>query len=292
VRELSRWGRRALSYATPSRSKALTLVILCGVLASCKWATLETRGLAGEAERLILSDARAIMPNMIALAVFLVLVFALWWSWAGRQREHDRLEWEFSIARKRIVWSIPAVVVVFMAGIAGASSNALDRLRGGRARQTPVEIEVIALNQRWLFVYPQHGVASVNQLTVPEGTPIHFRLTSVGILNRLFLPQLGSQSDSAALLTGQSYRPVAEIAAYRQSPAQARTDGDSNMHLTLTAISPEEFQLWVKRTRASGGDLNPATLTNLLTPTQAVVEGPRDRSVSGLKTSQRRSVSF
>ena len=93
-----------------------------------------------------------------------------------------------------IVWSIPALIVMFLGGIAWIGSHDLDPASAaGRAARTPLEINVVSMDWKWLFIYPEQGIATVNELTVPVGTPIHFRLTSSSVMNSFFIPQLGSQ---------------------------------------------------------------------------------------------------
>ena len=248
--------------------KSLILVAACGMLASCKEGVLDPHGPIGHAERIILSDATAIMLAVVVPVIVLTLAFA-WWFRAGNHRAHYRPDWEYSGRIELIIWSIPALVVLFLGGIAWISSHELDPPRPLSTHQTPVEVEVIALDWRWLFIYPEYGVASLNRLTVPAGVPIHFRLTSTSVMNSFFIPQLGSQIYSMPGMTTQLNLQADEAATYQGLSAQFSGDGFSDMRFTVVATSAEAFQQWVEQTRARGGALDQEKFFELLKPAHA-----------------------
>jgi cytochrome o ubiquinol oxidase subunit 2 len=250
------------------RRKSLILVAACGMLASCKEGVLDPRGPIGHAERVILSDATAIMLAVVVPVIVLTLVFA-WWFRAGNRRARYRPDWEYSGRIELIIWSIPALVILFLGGIAWISAHDLDPPRPLSAHQTPVEVEVIALDWRWLFIYPEAGVASLNRLTVPVGVPIHFKLTSTSVMNSFFIPQLGSQIYSMPGMTTQLNLQADEAATYQGLSAQFSGDGFSDMRFTVVATAPEEFQKWVEQTRAQGAALDKETFFALLKPAHA-----------------------
>src|SRR5260221_9648560 len=173
-----------------TRSIALTSVAL--LLASCSEGVLAPRGPIGSAERMILYDAAAIMLAVVVPVILLTIGFA-WWFRASNPRDRYLPEWEYSGRIEMIVWSIPALVIIFLGGIAWISSHELDPPRPIEAAVTPLDVQVISLDWKWLFIYPSEGIASVNWLPVPVGTPVRFRLTSASVVNSFFGPQLGSQ---------------------------------------------------------------------------------------------------
>ena len=150
------------------------------------------KGRSVHAERLILLDATAIMLGVVVPVILATLVFA-WWFRAGNSKATYRPDWAYSGRLEAIVWSIPALVVLFLGGIGWVSSHDLDPGKAIESNAAPLEIQVVSLDWKWLFIYPTQGIASVNRLVVPAGTPIHFRLTSATVMNSFFVPQLGSQ---------------------------------------------------------------------------------------------------
>src|SRR5207247_2309634 len=129
---------------------------------------------------------------IIIPVIVLTLLFA-WWFRAGNARAQYLPNFEYSGPIELVVWSIPALIIMFLGGMAWISSHDLDPPKPVAARVQPIEIQVVALDWKWLFIYPAQGVASLNQLVVPTGTPLSFRVTSGTVMNSFFVPQLGSQ---------------------------------------------------------------------------------------------------
>ena len=144
------------------------LALLCG---GCSGGILDPAGPVGSAERKILLDALAIMLAIVVPAILATLAFA-WWFRASNQRARYLPNWAYSGRLELIVWSIPALVIFFLGGIAWISSHELDPAQPLPATTTNLlEIEVVALDWKWLFIYPEQGIASVNRLVVPAGVP-------------------------------------------------------------------------------------------------------------------------
>jgi cytochrome o ubiquinol oxidase subunit 2 len=238
------------------------------MLASCKEGVLDPRGPIGHAERLILSDATTIMLAVVVPVIVLTLAFA-WWFRAGNRRARYRPDWEYSGRIEVIIWSIPALLILFLGGMAWISSHELDPPKPLAAREAPVEVEVIALDWRWLFIYPEYGIASLNQLTVPSGRPIHFKLTATSVMNSFFIPQLGSQIYTMPGMTTQLNLQADEVGTYQGLSAQFSGDGFADMRFEVAAKAPQEFQQWIAQARARGGTLSRATFAQLLKPAHA-----------------------
>jgi cytochrome o ubiquinol oxidase subunit II len=247
---------------------AVFLACACTFLASCGDGVLDPHGPVGHAERIILLDATVIMLAVGIPVMVLALVFA-WWFRASNRHAQYRPDWQYSGRIELIIWSIPALVVLFLGGIAWIGSHDLDPPRPLASRETPVEVEVISLDWRWLFIYPELGVATLNCLTVPAGVPIHFRLTSTSVMNSFFVPQLGSQIYTMAGMTTQLNLQADEAGTYQGLSAQFSGPGFADMRFSVVATSPLDFQHWLERTRSGGGVLDSATYALLSRPTRA-----------------------
>ena len=164
---------------------------------------LDPRGPVGLSERLILLDSLAIMLAIIVPVIFATLRHSPGGSAPGTRRRPTGRTGPSPGTLELIVWAIPALVITFLGGIAWFGSHALDPYRPLRSTAKPVEVEVVSLDWKWLFIYPDEGVATVNQLVIPVGSPVHFRLTSSGVMNSFFVPQLGSQIYTMAGMTSQ-----------------------------------------------------------------------------------------
>ena len=155
-----------------ARSVCALLVPLA--LEGCHTAVLSPAGPIGAADRAILLDALAIMLAIVVPTILATLAFA-WWFRASNTRARYLPTWSYSGRMELIVWSIPALVVFFLGGIAWIGSHLLDPARPLSSGAKPLEIQVVSLDWKWLFIYPEQGVASVNNLVAPAGAPLHFR---------------------------------------------------------------------------------------------------------------------
>jgi len=130
-------------------------------------------------------------------------------------------------------------------------------------REAPVEIQVISLDWKWLFIYPREGVASVNQLVVPAGVPLRFSLTSASVWNVFFVPQLGSMIYAMNGMRTQMNLQADETGTFHGLSAHFSGDGFSDMHFPVRAVSADEFLAWVQATRGAGPTLDDAAYTAL-----------------------------
>jgi len=200
-----------------------------------------------------------VIPTIVA-----TLAFA-WWFRASNKRAVYRPHWVYSGRIELLVWSIPALVIFFLGGVIWIGSHDLDPARPIAAKSvTPLEVQVVSLDWKWLFIYPAQEIASVNHLVLPAGMPVHFSLTSASVMNVFFVPRLGSMiytmSGMVTQLNLQSDRP-AEL--YGES-AQFSGDGFSDMHFTLQAVPADSFAHWVESVRRSAGpELDRASYTEL-----------------------------
>ena len=220
-----------------------------------KSGVLDPQGPIAHAERLILLDSTAIMLVVAVPVIVATLVFA-WWFRAGNIKATYRPDWAYSGRLEFIVWSIPALVVLFLGGIGWVSSHDLDPGKPLESEVAPIEVQVVSLDWKWLFIYPAEGIASVNRLVVPAGTPIHFRLTSATVMNSFFVPQLGSQIYTMAGMATQLNLEADKPGTYPGLSAQFSGDGFADMHFDVQAMPQAEFGNWVAATHGAGPALD------------------------------------
>jgi len=227
---------------------------------------LEPRGPVGAAEKLILIDSLAVMLVIVVPVILATLGFA-WWFRAGNARAKYLPDWNFSGHLELIVWAVPTLVITFLGGIAWFGSHSLDPYRALPGPK-PLEIEVVSLDWKWLFLYPSLGLATVNQLIIPAGTPLHFRLTSSGVMNSFFVPQLGSQIYTMAGMTSQVNLQADAPGLYRGLSAQFSGAGFADMAFEVRAMSPQAYNRWVAESQAAGAPLDRHGYRDLATPSR------------------------
>jgi cytochrome o ubiquinol oxidase subunit II len=265
-----RMSNRATSTpsATAMRLLAIAMAGFVPLMASCHEGVLDPQGHVGKAERVILYDSTAIMLAVIIPVIVLTLAFA-WWFRAKNSRARYRPDWEYSGRIEMIIWSIPALIILFLGGIAWTGSHDLDPPLPLADATAPLDIEVISLDWRWLFIYPHEGIASLNRLVVPAGVPIRFRLTATTVMNSFFVPQLGSQIYTMPNMVTRLNLEADQPGTFEGLSAQFSGDGFSDMRFDLVSTEAEAFKDWVNTTKAQGGVLDAKAFEELTRPAKA-----------------------
>src|SRR5215468_2956519 len=175
------------------RYAVLTVVLIgAAALGGCSEGVLDPKGPVAAAERLIMLNSTGIMLAIVIPTMLATLGIA-WWFRASNTRARYLPDFDYSGRLELLVWSIPLMTILLVGGVAWLSSYDLDPPKAIAPTEKPLRVQVVALDWKWLFIYPEEGIAAVNQLTIPVGAPISFELTSSGVMNSFFVPQLGGQ---------------------------------------------------------------------------------------------------
>jgi cytochrome o ubiquinol oxidase subunit 2 len=241
--------RRAASRAIATTS--------CLWLTSCQTAVLDPQGPVGGGERTILLDSLAIMLAIVVPVIIGTLAFA-WWFRAGNKRAKYLPAWAYSGRIEVITWSVPVLVILFLGGMTWVASHELDPAQPLKSSARPLEVQVVSLDWKWLFIYPDLGVASVNRLVVPAATPVHFSLTSASVLNSFFVPRLGSMIYTMNGMSDQLNLQADRPGIYAGLSAHYSGDGFSGMRFDVLAVPGPRFSQWITAARARGPVLNEA----------------------------------
>lgn len=226
---------------------------------------LAPEGPVSAAEAKILFDATAIMLAVIIPVMLGTVAFA-WWFREGNTKARYRADWTYSGHVELVVWSVPALIVLFLAGITWIGTHQLDPFKPLEANGKPLNIQVVSLDWKWLFIYPDEGLATVNQLIVPEGRAVHFSITSATVMNSLLIPQLGSQIYAMAGMVTQLNLKADHTGAYRGLSAQFSGTGFSDMVFDVKAVAADDFQAWADKSRSDGRIFDEAAYTSLAKP--------------------------
>jgi cytochrome o ubiquinol oxidase subunit 2 len=238
-------------------------------LAGCSGAILSPVGPIGSAERTILLNSVAIMLAIVIPVIVATLAFA-WWFRASNRRARYLPTWSYSGRIELIIWSIPALVVFFLGGIAWIGSHDLDPAQPLPSSHKALEVDVVSLDWKWLFIYPAQGVASVNRLVAPVGVPLHLRITSATVLNVFFVPRLGSEIYAMNGMASELNLQADEAGVFPGLAAHFSGDGFSDMNFAMQAMSADEFAAWAAATRTAGSELDEAAYRGLLQQTENV----------------------
>lgn len=226
--------------------------------AGCAPALLDPAGPVAAGEKTLLINSLAVMLGIVVPVIVATAAFA-WWFRASNDRAKHLPEWSYSGKLELLVWSVPLLVIIFLGGMGWIASHQLDPQRPIASRQRAITIQVIALDWKWLFVYPEQGIASVNRLVIPAGTPVEFRITSATVMNSFFVPQLGSQIYAMAGMEAKLHLMADRPGRFHGLSAHYSGEGFSDMDFAVDAVPPQRFASWVADTRGQGPGLNGET---------------------------------
>src|SRR6476660_6744312 len=265
------------AHAAPSTSArsnmryGLLAVVLIGVatLGGCTDGVLDPKGPVALAERQILLNALGIMLAIVIPVILATFGVAFWFR-ASNERARYRPNFTYSGRLELLVWSIPAMTVFLVGGVAWVGSHDLSPRKPIASTVKPLRVQVASLDWKGLFIYPDEGVASVNYLAIPAGTPVSFELTSSGVMNSFFVPQLGSQIYTMAGMVTRLHLQADQPGTYRGLSANFSGDGFADMRFNVDAVSGEYFARWVDATRSAGPLLDAQTYADLAKPSASV----------------------
>lgn len=242
------WGGvRRLAF----RLAPLSAILL---LSGCDLGVLDPKGPIGDANLQILIDSVAIMLAIVVPTVIATLAVA-WWFRSSNTRAQYLPDFEYSGSLELIVWAIPLLTILLLGGVAWVGSHDLDPANPIESTDEPINVQVVSLDWKWLFIYPDQHVASVNRLVIPAGVPIHFSLTSGSVMTAFFTPQLGSMIYTMNRMRTQLFLEAHEPGTFRGLATQLSGDGFADMHFDVVAKTSPEFYDWLGQARASGEDL-------------------------------------
>ena len=240
------------------------------LVASCRQTgILDPQGPIAAQEWMLLINSTAIMLVVVIPVILATLGFA-WWYRSSNPRASRSADESYEGRLEFVVWSIPALIVILLGGVIWIGSHQLDPRAPIPANAEPLRVDVVALDWKWLFIYPDQGVATVNQLVVPAGTPVHFRLTSATVMNSFFIPQLGSQIYTMGGMTTHLNLLADKPGEYAGFSANFSGDGFAEMRFIAKAVPASDFEAWVTQARGTGSALDDAGYAALAKPSTAV----------------------
>lgn len=226
---------------------------------------LNPKGPIGDAERFVIIAAVVLML-IVVVPVFVMVVWFPWRYRASNTKAAYMPKWNESTKIDLAMWLVPVAIVTALGILSWSTSHSLDPYKPLDSIVKPIRIEVVSLDWKWLFIYPDHDIAAVNQLVFPTGVPLSFRVTSDTVLTSFFIPQLGSQIYAMAGRQSRLHLMADEPGTYAGHNQQFSGRGYADMHFKAVAVSREQFEAWVQNTRQSPDKLDLARYEDLEKP--------------------------
>ena len=167
------------------------------MLGGCNMALFDPKGQVGADEKSLIITATLLM--LIVVVPVILMTFAFAWKYRASNTKATYMpDWSHSTKIELVVWLVPCLIIAVLGWITWESTHKLDPYRPLDSEVKPVTIQAISLDWKWLFIYPDQGIATVNEIAFPKDTPVNFQITSDSVMNSFFIPQLGSQIYSMA----------------------------------------------------------------------------------------------
>lgn len=225
---------------------------------------------------LIASKQKTLIVITTLLGLFVVIpVFILLFTIAWKYREgNTKAKYTPDIGNNRLLeglwWGIPATIIIILSIITWQSTHELDPYKAISSSTKALNVQVVSLQWKWLFIYPDLGVASVNYLAIPEKTPIHFEITSDAPMNSFWIPNLGGQVYAMSGMSTQLQLIADGVGIYRGSSANMSGEGFAGMTFNADSMSTAYFTQWVKTAKQSADALSDVTYAALALPSKNV----------------------
>ena len=237
------------------------------LLGGCNWTLLDPVGQVGIEERNLIITATLLMLLVVVPVILMTLIFA--WKYRASNKDATYApKWSHSTKIEVVIWTVPILIIIALGVITYKSTHALDPYRPLESDVKPVTIEVVALDWKWVFIYPEQGIATVNKIVFPANTPVNFRITSDSVMNSFFIPGLGGQIYAMAGMTTQLHLIANKNAEMDGISANYSGAGFTGMKFKAIATSEEDFNAWVAEVKASPKQLDNAEYAALEKPSE------------------------
>ena len=234
-------------------------------LTGCGGGVLDPHGPVAGAERAILFDSLVIMMALV-IPTLVGTAWVAWWFREGNPRAQFRPGFTFSGKIEILIWSVPTLIVLFLGGVIWVGSHQLDPYRPIESQQKPLAVQVVSLDWKWLFIYPEQGVASVNELVVPAGTPVELSMTSSSVMNTFWVPQLAGMIYTMNGMVTKLHLAADHPGEFAGRSGMFSGDHFSDMHFTVRSVPQDAFAQWIDTAKSAGPALDHAAYDTLAKP--------------------------
>jgi cytochrome o ubiquinol oxidase subunit 2 len=244
---------------------ALLLAVIV-LLRHHNFAVLNPAGQIASKERNLIIFAAA-LSFLVVVPVFSMTIYIVWKYRASKKSTYNP-DWDHSRTAETIWWTVPTLLILILAVVTWNSAHDLDPFKPIASSNPSINIQVIALDWKWLFIYPQLHIASLNMMEFPKDTPVNLQITSDAPMNSLWIPQLSGQVYAMSGMSTQLHIMATKLGDYRGVSANISGRGFAGMHFLARASTQSDFDIWVSQIKQNGNALNSAEYGALVVPTE------------------------
>ncbi|QIL79187.1 ubiquinol oxidase subunit II [Diaphorobacter sp. HDW4A] len=267
-----------MSKTKETRSPAwLGAAALTALLTGCsKAVVLNPAGdIAAQQGQLVIT-ATLLMLIIIVPVIFLTLLFAWKYRQSNTEARYEP-EWHHSTSLELVIWTVPLLIIIALGALTWISTHKLDPYRPlDRVSATkaldpnvkPLEIQVVSLDWKWLFFYPEQGIATVNEVAAPVDRPIHFKLTSANTMNAFYVPDLAGMIYTMPGMQTELNAVINKAGEFKGMSSHYSGAGFAGMSFKFKGMADEDFAKWVDQAKSEGKPLDAAAYLNLVQPSE------------------------
>ena len=243
---------------------ALLMLAALGLLSGCNAVVMKPSGDIAMQQRDLILISTGLMLLIIIPVIFLTLFFAYKYRAANKEAAYEP-DWDHSTGLELIIWSAPLLIIIALGAITWISTHTLDpyrpldRIGENRGVPTgvkPLEVQVVALDWKWLFIYPEQGIATVNEMAAPVDRPITFRISASSVMNSFFVPALAGQIYAMPGMETKLHAVINHPGVFDGFSANYSGAGFSHMRFKFHGLANADFDKWVQATKDAGGALD------------------------------------
>lgn len=257
------------------KQKALLVVLICGIVAAMVFFVLNRNNIAilnpqGE----VANKQRDLLlftfwlGMIIVIPVFTMTAYIAWKYRAGNKKAKYQPEWDHSKKAEAVWWGVPIILILILSVVTWQSSHDLDPYKELASSKKPVEIQVVALEWKWLFIYPEQNIATVNYLQIPEQRPINLKITADAPMNSIWIPKLAGQVYAMAGMETKLHLMADRPGVFRGVSSNISGKGFAGMNFEVRASSEADFADWIKEVKRSPHKLGPEEYAALEKPSE------------------------
>ena len=238
------------------------------LLSGCNLIVFNPKGQVAIDERNLIILATGLMLIVVIPVIVMMFLFAYRYRATNKTAAY-KPRWASSHKIEAVVWGVPLIIVIILGIVTWITTHALDPYRPLDSDVPPVNVQVVATDWKWLFIYPDLGIATVNELALPVHTPVSLTITSDATMTSFFIPALGGQIYAMAGMQTRLHLIANETGEFRGIAANYNGPGFSDMHFSTLSTTPAEFEAWVAKVRSAPQALDRKTYDELAKPTIA-----------------------
>lgn len=262
---------------TLSRLRILLLLPLVALLGGCNFVVMNPAGDIAVQQRDLVVISTVLMLLIIVPVIALIVFFA----WKYRQSNTDAKyepDWDHSTHLELVIWSMPLLIIICLGAVTWSSTHLLDpyrrldRIAPGNAAtlNEPLQVEVVALDWKWLFFYPEYGIATVNELAAPVDRPVRFKITASSVMNSFYIPALAGQIYAMPGMETKLHAVINKAGVYDGFSANYSGAGFSGMRFKFHGVDQAGFDAWIAKAKASSETLSREAYLELEKPSENV----------------------